>query len=210
MAKRITYACVADNRKIEYEGGDIGPHKELVQNVLARAPLNVRKSLTTDKSDFTVNYIADSDRMWLCIAQEGLKTRIAFAYLENIRRQTPQSGTKKDRTIPSLLTSQMSQFNSDTDKISQVEAEIKAIKEVMVENINLVLQRGERVEDLYIRSEELREDALLFNKNATKLKSHFRWANLRWYLIGLVVLLLIGVGVAWGICGLTWKNCKKK
>jgi len=210
-AKRVVYACIADNRKIVYEAGDSGHHLDVVKDVLARCAVDVRKSIPDAKPDFTINYIAQSERIWLCVAQKGLSTRIAFDYLETIQRRTPQGGHRvRDPTIPVLLASQMSQFTSKTDKISQVNEEIEAIKDVMFENMAMVLQRGDRLEDLQIRSEELREDAMLFNKNSTKLKNHFRWANLRWYLIGLVVLLLIAVGIAWGICGLTWKNCKKK
>jgi len=210
-AKRVVYSCIADNRKIVYEAGDKGRHHDLVLNVLERCALDCRKSYKDEKSAFTVNYIAETERIWLCVAENGLNTRIAFGYLENVKRRSPHGGSRGvDQTIPVLLASQMSQFTSAQDKATQVNEAIEAVKEVMIENLAMVLRRGERLEDLQIRSEELKEDAQLFNKNATKLKSHFRWANLRWYLIGAIVLLIIAVAIAWGICGLTWQHCKKK
>lgn len=204
---RILYAVIADSRKITHEAGDTNRFNVVVSNVLERCTLDCRKSFRYQSTNTTLNYISEYDRIWLCVADGQLNTRVAFAYLEYIKQRSPIGADKA--VVLSLMTSQLNTFTSSADRISQINAEIESIREVMIENINAVLRRGERIEDLNVRAEELREDATLFKKNSSKLKNHFRWANLRWYLIGFAVLLVVVVGITWGICGLRFQHCRK-
>lgn len=208
---RIQYACIADTRKIKYEVGEKKKCRPLAEKVLAQSALEVRKSYLDEKEGITVNYISEGSRIWLNVADRGLNTRVAFAYLEYVKRRSPEGGgrTGEDSLTP-LMASQLNTYTSDTDRIAQINNEIAAIKEVMLENMEVVLRRGEKLEDLTERSENLAVNAKLFNRNASKLKNHFRWANLRWYILGFFVLCLIAVGITWGFCGLTFQNCRKK
>jgi vesicle-associated membrane protein 7 len=206
---RLVYSCIADRRKITYETGDTSSYRDLIESVLARCVLDVRKSFDHPDKGVTVNYISQGERIWLCVAQKGLNTRIAFAFLEHIRSRSLVASPTSDTTLTSLMRTAMDNYTSNADRIAAVNREIEAIKEVMLENMASVLRRGERLEDLQIRSEQLQENATLFNRNATKLKSHFRWANLRWYLIGFAALVIIAIAIAWGICGLTFHKCRK-
>lgn len=207
---RIQYACIADLRKIKHEVGERKKFRPLAEKLLAHSALEVRKSYLDENEGITVNYISEGGRIWLNVADRGLKTRVAFAYLEYIKRRSPEGGTRSgEDSITPLMSSQLNTYTSDTDRITQVNQEIEAIKEVMLENMASVLVRGEKLEDLAEKSDNLAADAKLFNRNASKLKTHFRWANLRWYLLGFFVLCIIALAITWGLCGLTFQHCRK-
>lgn len=222
---RIQYASIADSRRIWVEVGEKKKYRELVENVMERCALDVRKSFVDEKMGITVNYISEGDRIWLCVADKELSGRVAFAYLEYVKKRSPLGSEKESSSksssptsntastssvLANLMSSQLNTYTSSTDRIAQVNAEIAAIKEVMIDNLAPLLRRGERLEDLVEKSDKLQADAKIFHSNSAKLKNHFRWANLRWYLIGLVVLLLIAAGITWGVCGLRFQNCRKK
>jgi hypothetical protein len=54
---------------------------------------------------------------------------------------------------------------------NRVQNQIDDVKDVMIRNIDSVLQRGERMESLEVRAEELQQSAGVFKRNAASLKS---------------------------------------
>jgi vesicle-associated membrane protein 7 len=53
----------------------------------------------------------------------------------------------------------------------------------MVQNLERVLQRGEKIELLVQKTEELQSNAMDFRKVAVVLKRHFWWQNFKLWLI---------------------------
>jgi hypothetical protein len=54
---------------------------------------------------------------------------------------------------------------------NRVQSQIDDVKDVMIRNIDSVLQRGEMMESLEVRAEELQQSAGVFKRNAASLKS---------------------------------------
>lgn len=59
----------------------------------------------------------------------------------------------------------------------------------MIENIDKVLERGERIDLLVDKSEALNEQSFVFKKNAKKLKDEMWWKNTK------MILMFSGVGI---------------
>lgn len=60
----------------------------------------------------------------------------------------------------------------------------------MVQNLERVLQRGEKIELLVQRTEELQTNAKDFRKVSTDLKNHYWWRNMKlWIIVGVCVLV---------------------
>lgn len=54
--------------------------------------------------------------------------------------------------------------NPTSDNISKVQAQIDSVKDVMIENIDKVLERGERIELLVDKTDRLNQQAFKFEK----------------------------------------------
>lgn len=54
--------------------------------------------------------------------------------------------------------------------MKQVHGEIEQVKDVMVHNIERVLERGERIELLVDKTDNLNQQAFAFKKRSTQLK----------------------------------------
>lgn len=98
--------------------------------------------------------------------------------------------------------------NPNADRINKVRGEIDQVKSVMVDNIEKVLERGEKIELLVDKAENLNEQAFRFKKQSTNLKRSMWWKNAKFMaLIFLVVAGLIFF-VAAGLCGgLDFNKC---
>ena len=91
--------------------------------------------------------------------------------------------------------------------LSRARAEIEEVKGVMVANIEKVLQRGEHLDLLVDKAEELEYEANRFKKNATKLRKKMWWENMKWKVLLFFILGIIITFIALGASG---KLGKKK
>jgi vesicle-associated membrane protein 7 len=74
--------------------------------------------------------------------------------------------------------------------------------------IDQVLERGERIDLLVDKSENLNEMSFVFKKNAKKLKDEMWWKNTRLILIiGGIGLFLLYLIVSSQCGGMTWPLC---
>ena len=59
-----------------------------------------------------------------------------------------------------------------------------------MQNLERVLQRGEKIELLVQKTEELQANSQEFRKVSTDLKKHFWWRNVKLWIIAIVCLLV--------------------
>lgn len=79
----------------------------------------------------------------------------------------------------------------------------------MVQNIERVLERGEKIELLVDKTENLNAQAFRFKKQSTNLRRAMWWKNFKVVLAlsgGLVGLALF---VAMSACGLSFQKCRR-
>ena len=98
--------------------------------------------------------IIDNGITFLCMTDAGMKRRTAFAFLEDIKTiwreryssieqsALPFSMNELFSPILQLKMTVYSSKSPPTDKLTQVQTQLDAVKEVMVENIDQILERG--------------------------------------------------------------------
>jgi vesicle-associated membrane protein 7 len=72
-----------------------------------------------------------------------------------------------------VLAKQMDHYSSsgDVDKIERVKADMDDVKNVMVDNIEKVLKRGEKIELLVDKTDNLNQQSIRFKKHSSQLKT---------------------------------------
>ena len=89
----------------------------------------------------------------------------------------------------------------------KVKNQIEDVKGVMVENIEKVLARGEKIELLVDKSEALSASANKFKKASKSLKDAMWWKNVKmWGLIFVITVIIIWL-IASFICGFDFSKC---
>ncbi len=82
------------------------------------------------------------------------------------------------------------------DKIQDVEMEISKCKKQVEAVIINVIERGDKLEDILEKAENMREDASLFKKATKKVKRSMWWKKTKpLVIIGIVVLVIIAIAV---------------
>lgn len=80
------------------------------------------------------------------------------------------------------------------EKTAKVQAQIQQVKGVVIDNLQIVIDRNEKIEALEGKAAGLNESSELFLRNARKL-SWKQWLELwKWRLL-LVFVILVGIGI---------------
>mmetsp|Transcript_7486 Transcript_7486/g.11795 ORF Transcript_7486/g.11795 Transcript_7486/m.11795 type:complete len:177 (+) Transcript_7486:267-797(+) len=166
------------------------------------------------------HYIVEDGITYLCLADEQLKRRIPFAFLQDVKERFKATYSSEQAhaaiafamndDFARVLQKQMQYYseNPDADSIGRVRSQIDDIKETMVENIEKLLQRGEKIDLLVDKTDRMQQAAFTFEKSATSLKDALWWKNVKMYfIIGLIVSFVVFFIAATACGGLKFKDC---
>lgn len=85
--------------------------------------------------------------------------------------------------------------------LEQTREQIDEVKEIMVNNIDKVLERGDRIELLVTQTGHLQTASQRFQKQSTRLRRAMQCRRIRCYIL---TAMGVGVGIyffAWSVCG---------
>jgi len=96
----------------------------------------------------------------------------------------------------------------DPDKVERVKDEVARVKDIMVTNIEALLERGERLDLLVDKTEQLSSNAVTFKQASRTLARRMWWQNFKiWILIAIGVLVVIYIIISASCGGPAWPNC---
>jgi len=158
---------------------------------------------------------------FLCMADEQFGRRLPFLFLEDIKNQFRASYGDLGRSATAfgmnadfsrVLQIKMDYYsnNPSADKVSKVKGEIDEVKSVMVQNIEKMLDRGERIELLVDKTADLSNNAVRFKKQSTQLKRAMWCKNLKLTILLVVIAIVVIYFIIALICGgLLFDKCVK-
>lgn len=77
------------------------------------------------------------------------------------------------------------------DRIKRTQNQLDEVQGIMADNIEKVLTRGDELDSLQERSEDLEAGARLFRRSARRLRNNMWWKDKKMLAILLVILLVI-------------------
>ncbi|KAJ3089311.1 Vesicle-associated membrane protein [Quaeritorhiza haematococci] len=174
----IIYGLVARGPVILAEHATkTGNFTTITQHILEKIPEGDSKmSYVYDR--FLFHYIQRGGIIYMCLADDTFGRRIPFAFLEDMSKRF-ESAYGAERAASAIayglqefsktIASQMEFYSSNVnaDRIRQVQGEIEQVKDVMVHNIERVLERGERIEILVDKTDNLNQASFAFKKRST-------------------------------------------
>ncbi|KAG0378915.1 hypothetical protein BGX24_002409 [Mortierella sp. AD032] len=217
----IIYALVARGTIIlaEYTNSS-GNFTTVTEAILEKIPPNNSK-LTYVYDRYLFHYIRNDGLTYLCMADDTFGRRIPFAFLLDLKTRF-LSQYSQERAMSAMVPYGMNEFsktiakqmeyfstNPEADRIKQVQGEIEQVKDVMVHNIERVLERGERIELLVDKTDNLNQQAFAFKKRSTALKRTMWWKNTKLTVILTAVVIFLIYLIICSACGFPfWSSCR--
>jgi hypothetical protein len=177
-----------------------------------------------DKLDYYFHLSRASGVICLCISDDADPRyhAVNFNCLDDARNKftssySPAKITKAkayemDKTFRRELGKLVHYYNENRtkfarqDKVNKMLNQIDDLTKVLGRNIDMVLEREAKLEDLVQQSENMLEDTKVFQRRSVKLKRKARRDYLKWYFIAGAIGVLM---VVWVVTGMLEKQPKK-
>jgi vesicle-associated membrane protein 7 len=147
----------------------------LALKLLAKIKKNTSASYVYENK-YIFHYNNENEVTFLCMTDAAFHNRTAYAYLFDIKDKffAKYAGSVKtlqgygaNREFSEVMKDKMKFYNSDqgsTDKLKTVRENIERTKDIMIENIDKVLARGEKIELLVTKTQQLSDSSVSMRK----------------------------------------------
>ncbi|KAL4578205.1 hypothetical protein LXL04_014325 [Taraxacum kok-saghyz] len=214
----ILYALVARGTTVLAEFSAVsGNTGAVARRILEKLPAEVESRLCFSQDRYIFHILRSDSFTFLCMANDTFGRRIPFAYLEDIQMRFLKNYGKVAPYAPAyamndefsrVLHQQMEFFSSNpsADTLNRVRTEVRTI---MVDNIEKILERGDRIELLVDKTATMQDSAFHFKKQSKRLRRALWMKNFKLLalLTGLIFLLLYII-VAACCGGITLPSCR--
>ncbi|CAN7070128.1 unnamed protein product [Brassica oleracea var. botrytis] len=186
----ILYALVARGTVVLAEFTATSTNASTIaKQILEKVPGNNNDSNVSYSQDRYVFHVKRTDGLTvLCMAEETAGRTIPFTFLEDIHQRfvrtygravhTAQAYAMNDE-FSRVLSQQIEYYSNDpnADRINRIKGEMSQVRDVMIENIDKVLDRGERLELLVDKTATMQGNTFRFRKQARRFRSTVWWRN---------------------------------
>jgi vesicle-associated membrane protein 7 len=194
-----------------------GNFPQITRNILPKLPRGGKFSYSYN-STFTYHYMTKQDLVFLCLADSAFSRRMSFLFLEDLSTRFFEHYVGVYKTLiafganadfSTVIRDRMVYFNTDpsADKVEALKASLDEVKNIMVDNIDKVLARGEKVELLVKKTEDMSQSAISMHQRAKQVRRKMWCRNVKMYLM-LGGAVLVGVLLlAMTICSPDFSSC---
>lgn len=196
-----------------------GNFDEVAENVLTKIPAE-DDMLTYTQGKYLFHYISENNIVYMCITDDDFQRSKAFLYLAEIKRRFKAAyGQDAQTAVPYAMNTDFaralastmkhySESNQEIDVLASVMGDLDELKVIVKKNVDSVAMRGERLELLVNKTENLTANSVTFRKTSRNLARSLFWKNVKIYvIIGFILIVVIYVIVSISCGGLAWPNC---
>ena len=146
------------------------------------------------------------------------RPRVPFAFLDRIKTEFREAYTDADvnkaiaysfdKAFGKKMAAAMEHFNNPgSDNFSNVENKINEVKNVMVQNIDSILARGEKLDMLVDRTQELQESSKQFRNQSRALRQAMLYRKIKMYALIFLAFSFFMWLLTSFICGFDYDKC---
>jgi len=199
----------------------VGNFSEISDLVISKIPYGDGK-MTYKHGNYLYHYIQENGLVYLCITEEGFSQKDAFQFLEKTQTRFKKRFSLRAETATAyslntefslVIREEMDRFNktntnNDHEKITMIQDEVNQVKDIMVRNIDELVERGEKLDLLVDKTDNLSATAVTFKTTTRAVHHQMWWKHIRWSIaVGLAVLIFLYIIISLSCGGMAWPKC---
>ncbi|XP_037459919.1 vesicle-associated membrane protein 714-like [Triticum dicoccoides] len=219
----IVYALVARGTVVLAEFAAVsGNAGAVARRILEKLPseAEARLCFAQDRYIFHVLRSPADGLTFLCMANDTFGRRVPFIYLEDIQMRFMKNYGRVAHSalayamndeFARVLHQQMEFFSSNpsADTLNRLRGEVSEIHTVMVDNIEKILDRGDRISLLVDKTSTMQDSGFHFRKQSKRLRRALWMKNVKLLaVLTAVIVLLLYVIIAAFCGGLSLPSCR--
>ncbi|WFD34306.1 hypothetical protein MCUN1_001145 [Malassezia cuniculi] len=186
----IVLALVAANSEVVYESHAAEHARFLAaaQSILGKITPESPARLSYAFESWLFHYVIADGHVFLAVADAAMGRRIPFAFLAQLQKAYQERG---DGDFSAKLEALRNSFSGDaeSDPIRRAQAELGSVKDVITQNVEQILSRGEQIDLLMDRTDVAANQSLAFRRRAVSLRRSMWWRNTK--ITALIVFCII-------------------
>ncbi|XP_029564618.1 vesicle-associated membrane protein 714 isoform X1 [Salmo trutta] len=154
---------------------------------------------------FRYHILSEGGVSYVCVTELSYESRRAHEFLNQICSFFANSPLIKkapfaqpyefSSDLHQVLGQLMADYSSQqpaSSKLDSVQGQVNEVKVILKDNINKVLERGERLDDLVDKTHDLQATADSFQRTSTRVARKYWWKNAKMMIIiGVIVLIIL-------------------
>ncbi|CAL5395085.1 unnamed protein product [Camellia sinensis] len=221
----LIYSFVARGTVILAEYTEFtGNFTSIASQCLQKLPASNNK-FTYNCDGHTFNYLVENGFTYCVVAIESAGRQIPIAFLERVKEDFSKryGGGKAATAVAKSLNKEFGSklkghmqycvdHPEEISKLAKVKAQVTEVKGVMMENIEKVLDRGEKIELLVDKTENLHSqwfyrkadacgEAQDFRQQGTKIRRKMWFQNMKIKLVVLGIIIALILIIILSVCG---------
>ncbi|XP_066352663.1 vesicle-associated membrane protein 714-like [Miscanthus floridulus] len=219
----IVYALVARGTVVLAEFAAVsGNAGAVARRILEKLPPDAESRLcfAQDRYIFHVLRSDAAGITFLCMANDTFGRRIPFLYLEGIQMRFMKNYGRVAHSalayamndeFSRVLHQQMEFFSSNpsADTLNRLRGEVSEIHTVMVDNIEKILDRGDRISLLVDKTSTMQDSTFHFRKQSKRLRRALWMKNAKLLVVLTVVIVVLLYLIISAFCGgLSLSSCR--
>ncbi|KZT03704.1 VAMP/synaptobrevin-like protein [Laetiporus sulphureus 93-53] len=195
---------------------------QATQTILSKIPPNNSK-LTYVWEQYLFHYVSEGGFTYLVMADDSAGRRMPFTFLAELQQKFTSlpsaSSSDSFATAPAYslqgtfgptIAQLMQQYNTapPADELARAQSELAQVKDIMVQNVEQILSRGERIELLVDKTDNMASQATAFRRGARTVRRKMWWKNKKVVGLSVVVALVFTWILAAQVCGAGLSQCR--
>ncbi|RYR14083.1 hypothetical protein Ahy_B04g070733 isoform C [Arachis hypogaea] len=200
--KSLIYAFVSRGTVVLAEYTEFsGNFNTIAFQCLQKLPSSNNK-FTYNCDSHTFNFLVDNGFTYCVVADETAGRQVPIAFLERVKDDFVSKYGASGWCRPKLKEHMQYCIDhpEEISKLAKVQNQVSEVKGVMMENIEKVLDRGEKIELLVDKTENLHNQAQDFRTSGTKIRRKMWLQNMKMKLIVLAILIVLILVIVLSVC----------
>ncbi|KAJ5071828.1 vesicle-associated membrane protein [Anaeramoeba ignava] len=203
------YVLITQNKNLLFDYSPFdGNFKEICLKFIYHINTENKGSYAYDQ--YLLHVLVDQETVFLCMVALSVSRGLAFAFLEKIKKEfnqvfkqeKPPTKHQKQNFFHFLKT-EFDEFSSikNVDTFTKMKNDLDETKHIMKKNIDKIIDRENKLDDLIDKTENLGKYAANFKKTSRNVKRRMCWEKYKTTIVLLLVITVFIYFVAAGICG---------
>ncbi|XP_044498092.1 vesicle-associated membrane protein 724 [Mangifera indica] len=189
-----------------------GNFPAIAAQCLQRLPSSNNK-FTYNCDHHTFNFLVEDGYAYCVVAKESVSKQISIAFLERMKADFRKryGGGKADTAMAKSLNKEFGRIMKEhmkyiidhageIEKLIKVKAQVSEVKSIMLENIDKAMERGENIQNLADKTENLQKEAQVYRETGTRIRRKMWYQNMKIKLVVLGILLALVLIIWLSIC----------
>jgi vesicle transport protein SEC22 len=165
-------------------GSNFVNHQKQAKNIFKALSDRSPKKCSIEHEQYYFHYIIEFGACFLTLCDKSFDKKLAFSFLQNLSEEFfneygDRINSKNLRPYPFIefdsyiqKTKRKFQDNRRSSKVNLLNTELNDIQRIMLKNVEDILARGEKLSDVDLKVQDLRNQSKVFEKNASELNSN--------------------------------------